>query len=103
MKVIPPFRWDNPNQRFRSIAFFEGISYLLLLVTMVLKYQFDMPEPNKIVGSLHGFLFVLYVVALLMAWIRMKWKFWEVLVAFFLSFFPIGTFIGEAIWWHRKG
>ena len=42
------------------------ISYLMLFgVTMPLKYVFDMPLPNYIVGMAHGFLFVAYVFGVL--------------------------------------
>lgn len=88
--------------RFRTIAFFEGSSYLLLLVTMVLKYKFEMPYPNLVVGSLHGLLFVVYMVSLLEVWFRSKWRISEVFIAFVLSLIPFGTFFGEAVWWHKK-
>ena len=46
--------------QLRILAILEGISYLLLIPTIILKYGFEMGLPNKIVGSLHGLLFVLY-------------------------------------------
>ena len=52
--------------RLRLLALAEGISFLLLLfVTMPLKYVFDYPEPNRVVGLIHGLLFVLYVLAVI--------------------------------------
>ncbi len=48
--------------QLRILAILEGISYLLLLPTVILKYGFDMGLPNKIVGSIHGLLFILYSV-----------------------------------------
>ena len=46
---------------FRIIAYLEGISFLLLLgVAMPLKYHWGMPLAVRIMGSLHGFLFVAY-------------------------------------------
>jgi integral membrane protein len=102
MLFVPPFRFHNANQRFRTVAFFEGSSYVLLLVTMVLKYRFGMAGPNLVVGMLHGFLFLTYILFLLEAWWRKKWSFFEVVMAFLLSLLPIGTFIGEAVWWHKK-
>jgi integral membrane protein len=52
----------------RAITFLEGISYLcLLLVAMPLKYLLDIPLAVRIAGSVHGFLFVSYVLGLLQA------------------------------------
>jgi len=46
--------------QLRILAIVEGISYLLLIPTVILKYGFDMGLPNKIVGGIHGILFILY-------------------------------------------
>ncbi|MEM8946160.1 MAG: DUF3817 domain-containing protein [Planctomycetota bacterium] len=60
------------NQRFlrriRRLSLIEGISTLVLFfVAMPLKYLADMPLAVRIVGSIHGFLFVGLVVALVVA------------------------------------
>jgi integral membrane protein len=84
---------SNSFQRFRLIAFIEGISFLVLLfVAMPLKYAFHYPLPVKYAGWIHGVLFVLYGIALLHVWIIRRWKFTEVLIAFFASLIPFGTF-----------
>lgn len=54
------FRFDTPTARLRVVACAEGISYLVLLfVAMPLKYMADLPLAVRIVGSIHGVLFVL--------------------------------------------
>lgn len=79
---------------FCRIAVIEGVSYLLLLVfAMPLKYLYDMPGPVKYLGWLHGILFILYCVFLLVVWIKLKWSFGKVLLAFFASLLPFATFI----------
>lgn len=45
----------------RLCALLEGISYLLFALTMPLKYMYDIKTPNKIVGMIHGGLFIAYV------------------------------------------
>lgn len=85
----------SPLGRFRIIAFLEGCSYLLLGFTMILKYRYDMPEPNYVVGMAHGVLFILYVILLAqVAWIH-NWSLLKVFLAFLASFIPFGTFIAE--------
>ena len=78
---------------FRRIAFWEGLSYLLLIfVAMPLKYLADQPQAVKVVGMVHGVLFVGYVALLLavafackLPWKRVAWSFGASLV-------PFGTF-----------
>jgi len=52
----------------RALAIIEGVSTLVLfLIAMPLKYFAGMPMAVRIVGSLHGALFVALVVMLLLA------------------------------------
>ena len=81
--------------RLRIVAFLEGCSYLLLGITMILKYQYAMPQPNYIVGLVHGILFILYVVLLLqVSWIH-RWNIFKALGAFIASLIPFGTFYAD--------
>jgi integral membrane protein len=52
----------------RQLAIIEGVSTLVLfLVAMPLKYFAGMPMAVRVVGSIHGFLFVALVIMLLVA------------------------------------
>ena len=81
--------------RLRIVAFTEGCSYLLLGFTMILKYKFSMPLPNYIVGSAHGFLFVLYVLLLLQVAFLHRWNLLKMFFAFIASLVPFGTFYAD--------
>jgi integral membrane protein len=81
--------------RLRIIAFLEGCSYLLLGFTMILKYKFSMPLPNYIVGSTHGFLFVLYIILLLQVAFLHRWNLLKMFLAFVASLVPFGTFYAD--------
>jgi len=82
--------------RFRIIGIIEGYSFLILIgVGMPLKYLAGIPEPNKIIGYAHGFLFILYVVFLLLATIEIRWSFWTAAKLFIASLIPFGTFWTE--------
>ncbi len=51
--------FGSPASHLRSVAFLEGLSYLLLLfVAMPLKYLGDLPLAVTVVGPIHGALFV---------------------------------------------
>ncbi len=81
---------------FRRISFLEGVSFLLLLlIAMPLKYLADLPTMVKYVGWGHGVLFMLYVVYLLLATIKFKWKFQRLVMYFIAAFLPIAPFLVE--------
>lgn len=83
----------KPVESLRKIGNIEGISYLLLLgVAMPLKYMADIPQAVKIVGAIHGFLFVLFMLALVRVWLKIKWPYEKIAMAFLLSIIPFGTF-----------
>ena len=81
------------TNRFLSIGKLEGYSYLaLLFIAMPLKYMADMPLAVRIAGSIHGALFVTFMVIILIM-IRKKLLTTENAVyAFLLSLIPFGTF-----------
>lgn len=79
--------------QLRLLAILEGISYLLLIPTIILKYGFEMGLPNKIVGSIHGLLFILYSVWVIYYAIKMKWSLMKTFICLTASLFPIATFI----------
>lgn len=84
----------HPLSRLRFIGILEGISYLLLLgVAMPLKYFADLPLAVTIVGSLHGLLFILFLLALIQVKFSQKWPWKRMLIGFIASIIPIGNFI----------
>ena len=88
----------NKLSLLRKIGISEGISFLvLLLIAMPLKYFFNMPMAVKIIGWMHGVLFVSFLV---LAWeVRTDFKKnlqWFAL-AFLAALIPLGTF-----WFDKK-
>ena len=79
---------------FRIIALAEGISFLTLLcIAMPMKYFMGMPEVVRVVGGIHGGLFLLYVGLLAVIHFRHRWSFIFSLYAFVASIIPFGTFV----------
>lgn len=86
----------NSLRIFRSISLAEGISLLtLLFIAMPLKYFMGLPEVVKVVGWIHGLLFIVYCVMLLIVWITYRWTFLFTVGAFIASLIPFGTFVLE--------
>ena len=83
----------NIRQHFIKTGHAEGVSFLVLIfIAMPLKYMMDMPLAVKIVGSIHGALFVAYVLLLAIAHIKLKLKISLSIGLFLLSLIPFGTF-----------
>lgn len=84
--------------RFRVLAFLEGISLIILVFVCVpLKYYFDNPSGVKIIGPIHGLLFVLFVIDAMRQSVERDWKFFKTTAWVLLaSFIPFGTFMLDA-------
>lgn len=79
--------------RLRLMAYVEGTSLLLILfVTMPLKYSFNYPEPNKVIGLIHGLFFLMYVFAVIQIKIEQEWSLKKTFLALLASVIPFGTF-----------
>jgi len=74
---------------------------ILLFIAMPLKYAAGQPEAVLVVGSLHGLLWVVYMLLLLQVWIQLKWPFGRVFLAGIASVLPFGPWAFEA-WQKRK-
>jgi len=83
--------------RLRIVAFIEGCSYLLLGITMILKYKFSLPQPNYIVGLAHGIFFILYLFLLLQVSFLYRWNIYKIFMAFLASLIPFGTFYADKV------
>lgn len=82
---------------WRVSAITEGISYLILLfLAMPLKYLYGMPEAVRLVGSLHGGLFIVFMGLLLAVYVRGTMTFKQCTAAFVASVLPFGAFVFDA-------
>lgn len=83
-------------RNFRILAFVEGVSFLVILfITMPLKYWYDMPEPNRVIGMVHGVLFLGYCAYALQLKMARNWTTMKLLWLWLASIVPFGTFIAD--------
>ena len=81
-------------RQLRLVALLEGASFLaLLFVAMPLKYLAGMPLAVRLVGSIHGVLFIAFVLTLIRASVARAWPVRRSLLAFVASIVPFGTFV----------
>jgi integral membrane protein len=82
----------------RILGFAEAFSWLILLfIAMPLKYIWDHPSMVTWTGWIHGVLFILYCLHLLLAKIRLGWPISKMLIGGIAAFFPFGT-----LWFDRR-
>lgn len=81
---------------FKTTAFLEGISLLLLLFfAMPLKYFLDQPIYVKVIGMAHGLLFIAYIMFAIVLKFEDKWQFKKFMIICLASVVPFGTFYIE--------
>ncbi len=79
--------------RFRAISLLEGVSYVVLMgIAMPLKYLAGQPLAVRIVGGIHGGLFVLFVIALVAAARAHRWSVRTMAIAMVAALLPLGAF-----------
>lgn len=84
----------NPIGRLRLLGYIEGFSLLVLIfIAMPLKYMADNPSLTKMMGPVHGALFLLFIINTMSVGVEQQWKFrqttYKVLLACIV---PFGTF-----------
>jgi integral membrane protein len=93
LKSTKTFSW------FRKIAFAEGVSFLVLLfIGMPLKYMAGYPMATMIAGSLHGVLFVAFIILAFEVKGDYKMSFAWLAKSLIASVIPFGTFVMEKQW-----
>ncbi|HMS85297.1 MAG TPA: DUF3817 domain-containing protein [Nitrospira sp.] len=81
-------------RRFRITALAEGSSFLVLLcIAMPMKYFMGMPMAVRVVGSIHGILFLLYVAQLVKLRSTYQWDNKFSFSAFLAALLPFGPFV----------
>jgi integral membrane protein len=84
----------NPISFLRHIALVEAVSFLLLLfVAMPLKYFAGMPMAVRMVGLMHGLLFLVFCFALFRVMTRAKWPLGRGALIFVAALLPFGPFV----------
>ncbi|GGA46507.1 DUF3817 domain-containing protein [Psychrobacillus lasiicapitis] len=80
--------------RFRFMGLLDGSSLVILLfIAMPLKYWFDIPKAVTVFGTLHGYIFLVYLIAIVYAQFAVRWPFRFTIGAIISAFIPFGNFV----------
>jgi integral membrane protein len=84
------------KKTFKITALLEGISLLLLLFfAMPMKYLYDMPIYVRVVGMMHGLLFITYIIMAYMLKTEEQWANRKFTIICIAAVVPFGTFYIE--------
>jgi integral membrane protein len=82
--------------RYRIIAYVVGVMLLVLLfVAMPLKYFGDNPSAMNVVGPLHGFLYMVYLLASFDLFRRVRWSLPRLVLVALAGTIPFLSFYAE--------
>jgi integral membrane protein len=88
---------SNQIGRLRIVGFLEGLSFIMLLgIAMPLKYAAGRPEAVRVIGLIHGILFLLYLFVGIRAAVENRWSWKTTVVLILAALFPFGPFILDA-------
>ena len=81
---------------YRVMSYVTGVVLLtLVLVAMPLKYFGDTPGPTMIVGQLHGYLYMAYVVIVLLLGFSLRWRPVRIVLVMLAGTVPFAAFFAE--------
>ena len=82
--------------RYRILAFLTGaLLVLLVFVALPLKYLADQPGMVSVIGTAHGFLFMVYLVTALDIGIRLRWPWLKLGLVMLAGTVPFASFVAE--------
>ena len=81
--------------RYRVLAYIVGVGLLALVAAMVMNYGFDQPQYSRIVGPVHGFLYVIYLVLTVDLGLKARWPIVRTGLVLLAGMIPFVSFIVE--------
>lgn len=95
----------NPLPLLRRIGLAEAVSFLVLLgIGMPAKYVAGKPEVVKLLGWIHGLLFIAFCAALLRTLLLARWPLPRAAGVFVAALVPFGPFVIDRrmLAWERE-
>jgi integral membrane protein len=81
--------------RFRVLAYIVGVGLLALCFAMVMNYAFDEPRYSAIIGPVHGFLYIVYLVTIADLALKARWSVKGTILVMLSGVVPVGSFFAE--------
>jgi integral membrane protein len=81
--------------RYRVMAYVVGVGLLALCTAMILNYGFDQRQYTKIVGPVHGFLYIVYFLATVDLALKTRASVKSTVLVLLAGMVPFVSFIAE--------
>ncbi|MCE7001281.1 DUF3817 domain-containing protein [Kibdelosporangium philippinense] len=81
--------------RYRVLAYIVGVGLLALVGAMIMNYGFDQPQYSRIVGPVHGFLYVIYLVLTVDLGLKARWPIVKTGLILLAGMIPFVSFVAE--------
>jgi integral membrane protein len=81
--------------RYRVMAYVVGVGLLALCAAMILNYGFDQRQYTKIVGPVHGFLYIVYFLATVDLALKARWSVKGTVLILLAAMVPFLSFVAE--------
>ncbi|MFB9902676.1 DUF3817 domain-containing protein [Allokutzneria oryzae] len=82
-------------QRFRVMAYVVGVALLALVLAMILRLGFDLPQFSAIIAPAHGFLYAAYLLVAFDLSQKLKWSIKGTLLVLIAGTIPFVSFYAE--------
>ncbi len=81
--------------RYRVMAYIVGVGLLALCFSMIMEYVFDQDQFTAIVGPVHGFLYIVYLLATVDLAIKARWSMKGAILVMLSGVVPFVSFVVE--------
>jgi integral membrane protein len=81
--------------RFRVMAYIVGVGLLALCFGMIMAYGFDQDQYNNVIGPVHGFLYVVYLLAIVDLALKARWSMKGAVLVMLAGVVPLFSFFAE--------
>lgn len=81
--------------RFRVMAYIVGVGLLALCFSMIMEYGFGEDQYTALVGPVHGFLYILYLVAAVDLALKARWSMKGTVLVMLAGMVPLLSFVAE--------
>jgi integral membrane protein len=86
---------ETALRTYRIFAWVTGVVLLGLVAAMVVKYGFGESAGVAVIGPMHGFLYMGYIVATLILAERCRWRPVQALLVLLAGTIPLASFVAE--------
>ncbi|HEY0454706.1 DUF3817 domain-containing protein [Actinophytocola sp.] len=81
--------------RYRVMAYVVGVGLLALCLSMIMEYGFDQDRYTAIVGPVHGFLYIVYLVVTVDLALKARWSMKGTVLVMLAGVVPLLSFFVE--------